>query len=117
MLTHIGCVYNPALRERVRRWLTNTYGSSVTRCVETLQELQSLCALQDNTPVILTDLPPGTLLRQRYDDLLACANQPLAIIIINPGTSDVFVPAGNRSFSIVPEGRLERALEKVLRLR
>lgn len=113
----LGLIENPTLHERVRRWLTETYGSTATRCVASIIEAQSLCITNSDIHTIITDLPPGQLLRNRYDEIAAFANGRAQIIIINNATSDIFVPSGNRTFTMVPEAHIERGLRKVLHVR
>ncbi len=110
----LGIIENPALLERLRRWLTNTYGSTATRCVTSLIEAQSLFITNTEIRTVITDLPPGQLLRNRYDEIAAFTNGRVRIVVVNNATSDIFVPRGDRTFSIVPEAQLERGLNRVL---
>ncbi|MDP2789868.1 MAG: hypothetical protein Q8O51_01955 [bacterium] len=113
MLQYIGVSGNPAVLERIRRWLTDTYGCSVSRCVETLTEVASLCITNPGVRAIITDLPPGRLLHKLYDEA-ALITKGAKIIVIYPSTSDIFVPSGERNFTVVPEGRLRWGLDRAL---
>ncbi len=114
MIQYICVAEDPVVLERVRRWFTSTYGSSITRCVETTIEVTSLCTINPGVRAVIADLPPGTLLHKRYDELARCTSGETKIVLINSDTGDIFVPSGKRRFSVVPLQDLERGLWRLL---
>lgn len=117
MIQFICVSEDPTVLERVRRWLTNTYGSSITRCVETTTEVASLCITNSDVRAVIADLPQGKLLHNRYDELAQCTSAHTRIVLINPDQGRIAVPVGERRFSLVPLQTLEKALSKVLHTR
>lgn len=116
MIQYICVAENPVVLERVRRWLTSTYGSSITRCVETTTEVASLCITNSDVRAVIADLPPGKLLHNRCDELVQCTSRETKIVLINPDTGRIAVPAGERRFSLIPIQDLERGLHRVLNI-
>jgi hypothetical protein len=118
MLLHIGLIEDPALHERVRRWLTNTYGCSVTRCLSSTEEAQSLLITGNDIQTIITDIPPGKLLQNRYDEISCFTHGRIHIIIIvSQDAGRICVPKGERAFTIIMANHLETDLNKTLRFR
>ena len=112
---YIAIIKDPILQEKVRRWLTGIFGTTVTRCF-TLEEAQSLWLDEDRKTIraIIIDPPSGEHLYAYYDKIFKLANRHTKIIVLNPGLQDLPAPTTERRFTFVPAVHFEVVLKTTL---
>ena len=114
MLRHLVLIQDYRLLQRVRGFLSDTYGSTGREFPADIIEAQSLLITNGGTRFFITDIPTGITADKHLEEIVLQTHGDFKIIVICDSQRGIRLSAGNHELTVVPSNRLDIYLKREL---
>jgi hypothetical protein len=103
MLRHLVLIQNDKIRQRVRGFLTDIYGTSASEYPGDFIEASSMQINRDGTAFIITDIPRAVAPEEHLAAVAGLAHGDAKVIVISKSVKAVCQSASAHKFVVIPE--------------